>query len=416
MRILIDHGQHDHLNLGDNAMLQSCVSRLRAEWPDAEIMVVTNSPSLLQKYCPGVVGVRIAYADIPVINLAPRPIRTRLERISQTIALHIRNPSSSGSRAGPRTVLQAVREADVVIASGGGYITDTFHATAADVLRVLRLAQSLGKPTAMFGQGLGPLTRKSLRKRASIVFPGLSALGLRENRIGAALAVSLGTAPSVISLTGDDALEDAVDRGLANGDAIGVNMRVADYAGVDPLHAAVVTDLLSRLAAEFRVPVIGLPISRQPADSDFNAIHELSERAGENIEFLLSDPDDPADVVTFTSRCRIVVTGSYHAAVFALAQGIPAICLTRSAYYSGKFNGLMSLFPESCFVISLAAGDFISRLSSTVNEAWHLPVRARSATRDSAMAQRAAGRRAYREFRETLKKSQVKSETILTGG
>jgi polysaccharide pyruvyl transferase WcaK-like protein len=44
------------------------------------------------------------------------------------------------------------------------------------------------------------------------------------------------------------------------------------------------------------------------------------------------------------SRCRVVVTGSYHAGVFALAQGIPVVATAASRYYHDKFSGLADLF------------------------------------------------------------------------
>ncbi|MGH9559873.1 MAG: hypothetical protein ACRD3S_00330, partial [Terracidiphilus sp.] len=47
------------------------------------------------------------------------------------------------------------------------------------------------------------------------------------------------------------------------------------------------------------------------------------------------------------------VTGSYHAGVFALAQGIPVVGLIRSAYYEQKFKGLQAQFPGGCRVLDL---------------------------------------------------------------
>jgi polysaccharide pyruvyl transferase WcaK-like protein len=111
-------------------------------------------------------------------------------------------------------------------------------------------------------------------------------------------------------------------------------------------------------------------------------------------------------LVAATARCQIAVTGSYHVSVFALAQGIPAICLTKSAYYDGKFSGLKSLFPEACFVIPLAADDFISQLSSAIKEAWDLPVHTRAAAREAALAQRAARRKVYHGFRAAVENSE----------
>ena len=65
----------------------------------------------------------------------------------------------------------------------------------------------MGKPTAMFGQGLGPLTDKKLEKAAKRVFPLLDVIGLREEVYSKVLALNLGGKPSNIYVTGDDAIE-----------------------------------------------------------------------------------------------------------------------------------------------------------------------------------------------------------------
>jgi colanic acid/amylovoran biosynthesis protein len=95
------------------------------------------------------------------------------------------------------------------------------------------------------------------------------------------------------------------------------------------------------------------------------------------------------------------VTGSYHAAVFGLAQGVPAVCLTRSRYYDAKFAGLQALFPEACSVVSLDESDFAGRLRAVIEQAWQLPGTVRAAARNAAAGQRAAGRDAYARFGET---------------
>ncbi len=50
MRILVDQSGYELLNMGDVAMLQSCVLRLSRQWPDAEIMVIARSPADLTPY------------------------------------------------------------------------------------------------------------------------------------------------------------------------------------------------------------------------------------------------------------------------------------------------------------------------------------------------------------------------------
>ena len=52
VRILVDQSGYELLNIGDVAMLQSCVLRLSQQWPEAEIMVVAHSAANLAAYCP----------------------------------------------------------------------------------------------------------------------------------------------------------------------------------------------------------------------------------------------------------------------------------------------------------------------------------------------------------------------------
>ena len=52
MKILIDNGCHDLRNMGDVAMLQVAVARLKQMWPEAEVQVITEDPHRLKKYCP----------------------------------------------------------------------------------------------------------------------------------------------------------------------------------------------------------------------------------------------------------------------------------------------------------------------------------------------------------------------------
>jgi colanic acid/amylovoran biosynthesis protein len=401
MRILIDHGQYDHLNIGDVAMLQACIARLYEEWPDAEVMVLTNSPSRLQKYCPGTTPISLAYDQVPAVSRLPHPIRSVSERWSVVALSYLSSPRLAKRHQArqPRTLVQAVRAADLVVASGGGYITDNWSPHAIGVLRVFQLAQHFGKPTAMFGQGLGPITRRALRARASAVFPHLTVLGLREDQLGKDLALELGAKPAAVTITGDDALGVIPDKGLADGHALGVNLRVADYAGVGSADAQAISSILHRSAQEFSAPIEALPISRQPADSDVAAIDALMAGTSGRSDASLSELPTTDALATSATSCRVIVTGSYHAAVFGLAQGVPAVCLTKSAYYDAKFAGLKALFPTACTVLSVADPDFGASLTKAIADAWHLPRSAREAALQSGIAQREAGREAYARLR-----------------
>jgi colanic acid/amylovoran biosynthesis protein len=409
VRILVDQSGYDLLNIGDVAMLQSCVTRLRQLWPDAEIMVVCHSPERLASYCPGTIAIGRTYADRPLFRIVPRRPRLAGEQAWKMAAPYLsgRLPSGRGRPGSPRTAIQAVHAADIVVASGGGYVTDTWWWHAAGVLSLLSLAQRLGKPTAMFGQGVGPIGQRALRTQAGAVLPRLAVLGLREDRIGRDLALSLGTRPSAITVTGDDALELIPDSSVPDGQALGVNMRVSDYAGVDPGAAQTVGDVVIQAADAFGAPLVALPVSRYPVDSDLSAIRALLRREHSRAGTVLDDLTGPEALVTAAAGCRAIVTGSYHAAVFGLAQGVPAVCLTKSSYYDAKFAGLSALFPGACFVGSLRQPDFAGWLRAAIDQAWNLPAPARAAAWEAAAGQRQAGREVYAQFRAAVDKKQV---------
>lgn len=411
MRILVDQSGYDLLNIGDAAMLQACVTRLRQLWPDAEIMVVCHSPERLAAYCPGTVAVGQTFADRPVFQAVPRRPRLAAEQAWKMAAPYFsgrlrpgRFRSGRGRSGAPRTAIQAVQAADIVVASGGGYVTDTWWWHAAGVLSLLALAQRLGKPTAMFGQGIGPISQRGLRTQAGAVLRRLAVLGLREARTGHDLALSLGTQPGSINVTGDDALV-LIPPTVPDGHALGVNMRVSDYAGVDPAAAQTVGDVVIQAADAYGAPLVALPVSRYPVDGDLSAIRALLRREHSRPGTVLDDLVSPEALAAAAAGCRAIVTGSYHAAVFSLAQGVPAVCLTKSPYYDAKFAGLSALFPGACFVGSLSQPDFAAWLRTAIDQAWNLPAAARAAAREAAAGQRQAGREAYAQFQAAADKT-----------
>ena len=401
MRILVDHDGYDLLNLGGVAMLQGCVARLRQEWPEAEIKVIAHSSARLEQYCPGTTPIGRTFADSPYVQVFPRRVRLASEQLWRIAGppLGDRFGTEDGSSGSPRTALQAVRWADVVVAAGGGYITDTWWWHAAGVLALLGYAQRCGKPTAMFGQGIGPLDGRVVRAMARGVFPRLAALGLREGVTSPELALSCGARRDVITITGDDAIEVIPGTAPPVADALGFNIRAADYSGVGRDAAARIGECVVAAAHELAVGIIGLPVSRYPKTSDLAAISACLGDSQAGIDVTLPDLSSPADLMSASASCRAVVTGSYHAAVYSLAQGVPAVCLTKSRYYDAKFAGLRALFPETCRVISLTSLDAADLLRQAIEEAWQLPADAREAARAAAAGQRASGRAAYRDFR-----------------
>src|SRR5207245_4256855 len=131
---------------------------------------------------------------------------------------------------------------------------------------------------------------------------------------------------------------------------IGVHLRRAPLAAPDDTLLDCIRPVLRRAAAAHRAPLIPLPISQhRRGANDAVTLHRLladCDPTGDGG----AGCDTPAKVIAAAGRCRIVVSGAYHAAVFALAQGIPVVCLGGSDYYLHKFEGLVDQFGTGCTV------------------------------------------------------------------
>ncbi len=349
MRILVDQSGYELLNLGDAAMLQVCVNRLQTLWPDAEIDVLTRSPERLEQFCPG------ATAVTP--DLSPR--RARAQR------------RSAGAGSNPRSLRLpgALWRADLVVSSGGGFLNDIFWRHGARVLNLLALAQLLGKPTAMFSQGIGPLTHPVLGRLVSLVMPRLRLIGLREGAGSVPLLRARRVNQELIHVTGDDALLSATAAERPRtGTAIGLNMRVAPYSEIDSSLAGRAGAVTSQAAGRHGAAVLPLPVSRYRSTFDLDASQPhgatSADDGGESDDIVT-----PKELAERAARCRVVVTASYHAAVFGLAAGVPAVCVTNSGYYDLKFEGLGAQFPGGCQIVR--PGPYFEReLSDAIDRAW----------------------------------------------
>lgn len=399
MRILIENGSYDMVNQGDVAMLQVAVARLSRLWPQAVIEVITSAPEQLARHCPPArpldASGRLSWHKSrrlfgPLHRISPRPIARGMTRLENIIwqrwpALgrrYVRLTRTARPDLDPKRMdsfLNALFKADLVVASGGGYITDAFRGHATKVLDTLATAARLGKPTATFSQGLGPIQHPGLLAKARAVFPKIDLIALREGRTGPALLTSFGVDPGRVVITGDDALTLAYEARVPQLSlGIGVGWRTSAYSELTQDLIELVGPALREAAGKHEAPLIPLPISSYDYESDASAIQRLLGGTDGNGPARGQGLDSPKKIIQQVHHCRLVVAGSYHAAVFALGQGVPVVCLARSDYYRDKFMGLGTQFGAGCQVILLDDGPVKDRLLAGIEHAWQSAERLRS--------------------------------------
>jgi polysaccharide pyruvyl transferase WcaK-like protein len=414
MHILIDPGCYHCGNVGDLAMLQVAIERLRGLWAQASIHVVTSVPDALRLHCPGVSPVpeagRNAFVSDRFLGRADRLLP---RQVSDTLALaeqHMRHrwpavlASLIGSKralarrpdsAAPRAYVDALDHADLVLVTGAGIFTDAFLDNAMGVMATLELAIERKIVTAVMGQGFGPVVDAALRQRMAQVLPRVDLIALREEREGVRLLESIGVSRDRICITGDDAIEMAHRRTpAAPGQGIGINIRLASFAGVNGSAIDAIRPVLQGAASRFGAPLVPIPTAHHSGRSDVDAIEQLI--AGHSdAPVAVVGGERPVNVIAEVSRCRIMVTGSYHGAVFALAQGIPVVAMVGSRYYLDKFSGLAEMFGQGCELVEVGAPDAGGVLERAIDRAWSHAPRWRESLLRAADRQIAWGKSAY---------------------
>lgn len=408
----LNTGTAEYKNMGDVAMLQVAVARLQALCPDARIFVITDSPADLTRSCPGAIPVSRKALQYwtqdrtllgPYHRFLPGWASARLSLLKRTIRrnwpsllkslmefkFRLRDPKARGESF--RASLDAFSRANVLVVCGSGGFADSCRDWNLSTLNTIEAAVQSGVPVVMLGQGFGPLTDPVVLKRAAQVLPAVELIGSRGTRDALRLLQALGVASGKVRCTGDDAVELAYSaRAAQPGNAIGVNLRIANYAGSDTGVIEKVKPALHQFARRKCTTLVPLPIALHDYADDSSAIRQLLAGFDDKTDGGRSF-ETPLDVIGQVSRCRIVVTGAYHAAVFALAQGIPVVCCVNSPYYLAKFQGLQDLFGAGCEIVADCSRD----LAEAIANSWNSADQVRPHLLEAALRQIESGRRAY---------------------
>ncbi len=400
--------------MGDVAMMQVAARRLCELWPCARIEAVTSAPHLLRAFCPAAVpapfyekAAWMASRDLCIClrQSLPACLACALFKCERTIwlrlpaladlALWIKSVCLGRPFSPPAAFRSRLKSADILVVSGMGILNDPFAGSAISLLDEIEAALNAGLSVFAFGQGVGPITDPLLWRRARAVLPRLALISLREGRTGLPLLRALGVPPEKILVTGDDAIELALEQKPSEpGNAIGVSLRLADYAGTDQHTARSLAAPLQDAADALHAPLVPVPISFEKGESDIRSAELLlGPHCREHCQNLAC----PQDVIRLIGSCRVVVTGAYHAGVFALAQGIPVVALIQSPYYEQKFKGLQQQFPEGCHLLDLRTPLSSAQIRDTVLAAAHSADHSRDSLLAAAARQVELSRQAYRQ-------------------
>jgi colanic acid/amylovoran biosynthesis protein len=168
---------------------------------------------------------------------------------------------------------------------------------------------------------------------------------------------------------------------------------------------------MQRFTSSKSIPLLPLPCSAYIEEDDAAFIRVI---AGGSAKIASPGNVTPESMIAQLHQCRIAVLGSYHAAVFALAQGVPVIGLYRSAYYRDKFMGLAHLFGSGVIPIDLSEPDWPVILESRLLDAWNNAPVLRPQLQSIADEHLRKGRNAFQDACRMVEGRFLRNEALLS--
>ncbi|MGN9758224.1 polysaccharide pyruvyl transferase family protein [Streptomyces sp. SD31] len=294
-------GSYGGCNIGDEAILMSVLSCLRAHRPQARLVVFSRNADHTRSH---------QWEADEVVDWEGVP---------------------------QKPVLDALAGLDLLVLGGGGILYD---GEARRYLRLVKAAHERGVPTFAYAVGAGPLRDADDREAVRTVLPEMTEIVVRDEEsrlvleeVGVERELTV-TADPALLLTPQPFTEQMMrQEGLPlDTRLVGMSVRepgrAAEKLDEDDYHA-LLADVADFLARRLDAHVVFVPMERQ----DVRHAHGvLSRMSAPDLGRILHNTYSPGEVLGFMSHLDLVVGMRLHVVIFAALSGLPVLPLP----YSGK--------------------------------------------------------------------------------
>jgi polysaccharide pyruvyl transferase WcaK-like protein len=343
--VVADVAAQADYHLGDEAMLEANLSRLRQILPGIRLTVFSRDPEWTSRRY-GVGAVRTPQFPDGVTEEA----------------------------------VQALADADGLVVSGGGNLCGTWPEKIFERVVLIDKARALGRPVVVVGQTIGPTLTDEQKTMLARALPWAAWVGVRDDSSGA-LARSLGVPDDRIHRQLDDAFflePQAVDDGRA--DAVCRESRPVILVTLDASFGAAarrpalgaIASQLDAIAEWMGAALVFVP---HVGGADVPAGH-ADEVAGRALGDCLTTPLhmldlwQPRETRWLAGQAAMVVSTRYHPLVFATAAGIPALGIHQDDYTRIKLRGALAWAGLEGWCTSIAGAER-GELLPLAAELWH---------------------------------------------
>lgn len=256
-------------------------------------------------------------------------------------------------RQNPREVLKAIGKCDVFLSGGGSLVQDvTSVRNAVYYTTMLRTAKTLGKPTMVYAQGVGPLQKSLSRKVARAAFQKASLVTVRDGD-SAKLLRDIGVTRPV-EITADPVWDlSSAEREVRSAEWV-VALRSWPHheAGAVQRTVAAVRDAAKQSGASLRF------LAMQSGVDDV-LLGSLVQPG----EWIDTKNKHPREIIESLSGASLVLAMRLHALIFAALMGLPVVAFD----YDPKVRALASIIGAP--LVSSPSEDDLTALPALIEKA-----------------------------------------------
>jgi len=334
MRIVVV-GDVGYRHVGDDAMFEVALARLRARWPEAEVIAMSCHPETTAAQF-GTAALMLPCHDRPDEPEALFCFQRALDVAADGAAgAWLREIDDLHDAAA------AIRSADALVIAGGGNINARWPNLAYGRATAVAIAHAQGVPVALTSQTIGPQLATTQRIILRDILGRAEIIGVRESS-SAALLTGLGIPDDRLSHQPDDAIAITprpVSRspfGRGSPVIIATLGHNSDVELPIDLQVAVLERIIAFAGREDAVvalcPHTMLDVTRH---------EELVAKLHRRDRVRRLPLHGAAETRWMVGAASLVVTTRYHPLVFALAGAVPAIGLHHGEYTRVRMVGAL---------------------------------------------------------------------------
>lgn len=343
MRIVVigDVGWSNFYHLGDEAMTELAIDEIRRRDRSDQITLIAGDPEHAQEL----------YEVDSISRIGFRGGDRRFnERRQRQVLEHAQGKASLGKDDSALAVIEAVRNADAVLVAGGGNLNSMFPQHIFERETLCRIAQHFDVPYGFTSQTVGPRVDPDDRRRLREVFSRAAFVGAREAHTHALLS-DFNLPDGVLHRMVDDAfsLGPREEDREAIADLTDGPFVIASFAekpsskliSQDEYHR-LIASTLAQIAEEHDCRVLLVPHGAHPMpgqsirDQSANTTiaHYAADDRVQTVRMVTA-----RELAALSEQALLVIGSRYHAGIFAVRAGVPAISLAPHAYSSVRMRG-----------------------------------------------------------------------------